>query len=207
MALGAARARLIQQTVIQALVLAFLGGTGALGISFLTVRGTLLLAFRGTNAIPINPGLWLPVLAFALLISLLTAFVFSVAPAQLAARTQPAGPLRSSARSIRDGWALPQQRVLVVSQAALSFVLLVATGLLLKSVHNLQQQHFGFETDGQLIVGLAMPVDQYKPEQSEGFYRNLQHQLESIPGVMTASFADFSPMNGNGAGSWSRFRE
>jgi len=199
MALGASRARLIQQTVIQALVLAFLGGTGALGISFLTVRGILLLAFRGTNAIPINPGLSLPVLAFALLISLLTAFVFSVAPAQLAARTQPADPLRSSTRSIRDGWSLPQ-RVLVVSQAALSLVLLVATGLLLKSVHNLQQQHFGFETDGRLIAGLAKPVDQYKPEQLEGFYRNLQHRLESIPGVMTASFADFSPMNGNGAG-------
>jgi predicted permease len=139
-----------------------------------------------------------PVLVFALGVSLGTGLLFSVAPAQLAARTQPAEPLRGSARSVRDGWALPQ-RILVISQAALSLVLLVATGLLLKSLHNLQQQQFGFETTGRLIVGIHRPLDQYKPEQLEGFYQNLQRRLESIPGVVSASFSDYSPMSGNSA--------
>lgn len=198
-ALGASRARVMQQTVINALLLAFLGGAGALAVSFLTVRGILLLAFAGTTAPPIDASPSLPVLAFAFGVSLLTGLLFSIAPAQLAARTHPAEPLRGSARSIRDGSALPQ-RVLVVSQAALSLILLISTGLLLKSLHNLEQQHFGFETTGRLIVGLDKPLDQYRPEQLQGFYQNLQRRMDSIPGVLSASFADFSPMSGNTSG-------
>lgn len=197
-ALGASRGRVVQQNVVQGLLLAFLGGAGALAISFVCIRGILLIAFRGVNHSLISAAPSLPVLTLAFGISLLTGLFFSVAPAQIAAHTEPAKPLRSAAPATCEGSA-SWQRILLIAQSALSLVLLVATGLLLKSMRNLEQQYFGFETEGRLIVGLDRPLDQYKPSQLKGLYQNLQHKLESIPGVVSASFSDFSPMNGNSA--------
>jgi predicted permease len=199
MALGASRARVVQQMVVYGLALAFLGGAGALAVSFVTIRGILLLAFRGMAGIPISPWPSLPVLGFAFVVSAVTGLVFSVVPAQAAARTQPAQPLRGAMRSTRDGSELPQ-KILVAVQTALSLVLLVATGLLIRSMQNLEQQNFGFQTEGRLMIGMEKPVDQYRPEQLEPLYRNLQQRLETIPGVMSASFSEFGPMDGNGAG-------
>jgi hypothetical protein len=120
-----------------------------------------------------------------------TDLVFSVVPALAAARTQPAQPLRGAMRSTRDGSELPQ-RILVALQAALSLVLLVTTGLLIKSMQNLQQQDFGFKTEGRLMIGMERPVDQYAPERLEAVYRNLEQRPETIPGVISASFSDFT---------------
>lgn len=198
MALGASRRRIIQQTVIHGLWLALLGGAAALAVSVFTTRGILLLAFRGVDVVPIRPWPSFPVLMFTCAVSLVTGLICSVAPAQLAMRTQPAQPLRGVARSTRDGSELPH-RLLVTFQAALSLVLLVATGLLLKSMQNLERQDFGFETKGRLIVRILRPLDQYRQEQLEGFYQKLEQRLKAIPGVLSASFSDYGPMEGNSA--------
>ena len=192
-ALGASRWRILQQTASHGLLLAVLGGAAALGVSVIAARGILLLAFPGTSEIPISPWPSLPVLVFAFAVTLMTGLICSAAPAQLAMRTQPAQPLRGAGRSVRNSTELPQ-KLLVAAQAALSLVLLVATGLLLKSMQNLERQDFGFETEGRLGVGILRPLDQYKPEQLEGFYQNLEQRLKAIPGVVSASFSDYGPM-------------
>jgi predicted permease len=199
MALGASRRRILQQTIMHGLLLALLGGAAALAVSVFTTRGILLLAFRGTDVAPISPWPSFPVLAFTCAVSLVTGLICSVAPAQLAMHTQPAQPLRGGVRSTHDGSELPH-RLLVALQAALSLVLLVATGLLLRSMQNLERQDFGFETKGRLIVKILRPLDQYKPEQLEGFYQNVAQRLRAIPGVLSASFSNYGPMEGNSAG-------
>lgn len=198
-ALGASRARIVQQTLIQGLLLSFFGGTGALAVAFFVTRAILLLAFSGSRFVPVSSWPSLPVLAFTFAISLLTGLIFSVAPAIFSVRVIPAQPLRGASRSSGDASATPQ-RILVVLQAALALVLVVAAGLLIKSLQSLRHQHLGFETEGRLIVRIDKPLDLYKPQQLEGFYRNLSQRLERIPGVSSASFSGYSPMSHDGAG-------
>ena len=100
--LGACRARIAQQTVVQSLVLAFLGGAGALATSLLTTRGTLRMAFRSIKSIPVSPWSSFAVLAFAFAVSILTGLAFGAAPAQFAARTQPSQPYRGAMRISGD---------------------------------------------------------------------------------------------------------
>jgi predicted permease len=103
--------------------------------------------------------------------------------------------MRSAARSAGEPSSIAQ-RSLIILQAALSLVLLSAAGLLTRSLLNLENQRFGVNTDGRLIVRMDPPVSLYRPDQLQSFYQHLQEKLERIPGVITASFSDFSPMSG-----------
>ena len=127
-ALGAQRKRIVRQLLTESVLLAGFGGALGLGVSFLGARVLLALAFPGQRGIPIDASPSPAVIAFAFALSLVTGILFGVAPAWIAARTQPAEVLRSTARTVAHG-ASWLQRALVVLQAALSLVLLVAAGL------------------------------------------------------------------------------
>jgi predicted permease len=158
-------------------------------------QGILHLAFANAEYIPVRATPSLPVLAFALVVSLLTGVIFSAAPAWIASRTQPTEPLRA-ARAAGDHTAIPQ-RLLVVLQAGISLVLLVAAGLLTLSLRRLETQPIGIETPGRLMAWIS-PHGQYAPERLEGLYRQFQERLSQIPGVVTVSFSHFAPMSGFG---------
>lgn len=198
MALGASRARVVRQMLIEGSLLAILGGALGLWVAEAGSRAMLSLGFRG-EYVPIDPTPSLAVLAFTFGLALLTGVLFSVAPAWISSSVTSAGPMRSSSGSAGERSSGPQ-RSLIVLQAALSLVLLCAAGLLTRSLLNLQDQRFGVTTDGRLIVDLGPPVSLYRPDQLQSFYQELDERMEKIPGVITASFSNSSPMGGSISG-------
>jgi predicted permease len=198
-ALGAPRRRLIRQIITESVLLAVLGGLAGLAVAFAGARAILLLAFRGANFIPIDPRPSLPVLGFAFLLSLVTGVVFGAAPAWITSHSDPIEALRGAGRSTRDRGSLAR-RSLVVVQVALSAVLLIGAGLLTQSLRNLENQKFGFEPQGRVIVRLNADFNGYKPEKLYGLYQEIERRLTQIPGVASASYSIYSPMRGD---NWS----
>jgi predicted permease len=198
-ALGAPRSRLIRQIITESVTLAVVGGLAGLFVAFAGTRTILLLAFRGAHSVPISPTPSLPVLGFAFLLSLVTGIVFGVAPAWITSHSDPAETLRGAGRSTRDRSSLPRKS-LVVLQVALSAILLIGAGLLTQTLRNLENQRFGFETQGRLIVRVNPALAGYKPEKLYGLYQQLEQRLPQIPGVLSAAYSLYSPMEGDNWG-------
>lgn len=196
LALGASRKRIVQQSLVEGVLLAFLGGAAGLWVAMAVSHFILKLAFRGADYVPIKPDPSWPILGFAFALSLLTGIAFSVVPAWIASRTQPADPLRGAGRSGRTA-SSRSQKLMLVLQACLALVLLMGAGLLAQSLRRLKSQDFGFQTEGRLILTIAR-LTQYTPEQLPALYQRLQQQLTSVPGVQSASMSLFSPMDWNG---------
>ena len=198
-ALGAPRHTLIRQSITESILLGILGSLAGLFVAFEGTRTLLLIAFRGAHYVPINPVPSLPVLGYAFLLAFVTGIVFGVAPAWITSHSDPADVLRGSGRSIRDHSSLPRKS-LVVLQVALSAVLLIGAGLLSQTLRNLENQRFGFETQGRLIVRVNPALAGYKVEKLYGLYQQLEQHLPQIPGVVSASYSIYSPMKGENWG-------
>ncbi|HUI42785.1 MAG TPA: ABC transporter permease [Terriglobia bacterium] len=198
-ALGAPRARLIRQIVTESVLLAVVGGLAGLGVAFIGTRTILLLAFRGSHYVPISPTPSLAVLGFAFVLSLVTGVVFGAAPAWITSHSDPAEALRGAGRSTRDRASLAR-RSLVILQVALSAVLLIGAGLLTESLRNLENQRFGFETEGRLVAQVDPSLAGYTPDKLYGLYQQLEQRLPQMPGVVSASYSLYSPMRGD---NWS----
>jgi len=198
-ALGAPRSRLIRQIITESVLLAVLGGLAGLAVAFAATRMILLVAFRGSHFVPISATPSIPVLGFAFLLSLVTGIVFGVAPAWITSHSNPSEALRGAGRSTRDRGSLAR-RSLVVLQVALSTVLLIGAGLLTQSLRNLENQNFGFEPEGRVIVRMNANLNGYKPERLYSLYQQIEQRLERIPGVISASYSIYSPMRGD---NWS----
>jgi predicted permease len=198
LALGAPRSRVIQQMLSENILLALAGGAAGLYLAYAGTRAILLLAFRGAHYVPIDARPSLPVLGFTLALSLATAIVFGIAPAWMASQSDPADILRGAGRSTGDR-ASVLQKSLVVVQVALSIALLIAAGLVTQSLRNLEHQHFGFVTEGRLIVNIAPALSGYTPGKLDGLYQRLEETMPQVPGVLSASLSWYSPLGGNNA--------
>ena len=196
LALGAARSRLVRQMLTESVLLALLGGAAGVYVAYAGSRAILVLAFRGAHYIPIDARPSLPVLVFAVLMSVATGIVFGMAPAWIASRSHPADALRGVGRSTGDR-SSGVQKSLVVMQVAFSIVLLIGAGLLTKSLRNLEAQHFGFVTEGRLIVNVNPSLAGYTEGKLAGLYQRLEQAVPRIPGVLNASLSTYSPLEGN----------
>jgi len=198
---GAHRGDAWCKALVECLTLSVIGG--ALGIAF-AYAGTKLilhLAFHieGPNYfVPISAAPSWPMLLFALGVSLLTGIVFGIAPGWMTSHADPVEALRGANRSVGGGrsWA---QKSLVIVQAAMSLVLLSMAALLGQSLRNLEHQDFGFETQGRYIVWINPTLLNYKPEQMEPMFRQIDDRLRQIPGVRMVAPALYAPMTGD---SW-----
>ncbi len=198
LALGAGRSRLVRQMLSESVLLALTGGAAGVLVAYTATRAILLLAFRGAHYIPIDPRPSIPVLGFALVLSLATGIVFGIAPAWIASQSDPADALRGAGRSTGDRSSV-LQKSLVIVQVALSIVLLIGAGLVTQSLHNLEYQHFGFVTEGRLIVNIAPSLAGYTPDKLGELYQRLEDTLPQIPAVLGASLSWYSPLDGNNA--------
>ena len=206
MALGAQASRLVRQALTESIVLSLLGGAAGVMIAFAGTRLILHLAFPPVNAmaaIPISASPSMPVLLFAFGVSLITGIAFGAAPAWMSTRVDPMEALRGDSRSTARTGTLPR-KTLVVFQAALSLVLLSASGLLTAALHNLEHQDFGFEQDRRSVVNFDARLAGYGPEQLTPLYRRINDSLSDIPGVSAVALCIYSPLSGNnwGSGVW-----
>jgi predicted permease len=193
LALGGPRRRLMRQMLTESVVLALAGGAVGVYVAYAGTRTILLLAFRGAHYVPISPDPSLQALGFAFLLSLATGIVFGVAPAWIHSRANPGEVLHGAGRSTGDRHSMARNS-LVVLQVGLSLVLLAAAGLLTESLRKLQDQQFGFETSGRLMVKVDPALAGYTAARRVGLYQELQQRLGQIPGVLSASLSGYSPM-------------
>jgi predicted permease len=202
LALGGTRGRLIRQSLTESVLLAVTGGVMGLYVAYAGSQALLLLAFRGAHYVPISVRPSVPVLLFAVILSLATGIVFGIAPAWMASRSNPADALRGAGRA-KGERSSTLQKSLIVVQVALSIVLLAGAGLLTRSLRNLEGQHFGFVTDGRLIISLINPeAAGYTDEKLPALYQRLGTALPRIPGVLSVSLSTYSPLEGN---NWNEF--
>src|SRR5579871_635691 len=200
-ALGASRGRLVRSVLMESLLLAAIGGLVGIGVAYAGTRLILYLAFHPNgldNYVPIAATPSWPVLLFTLGVSMATGVAFGIAPAWMASRADPADALRGAGRAVGTGRAWTQKS-LVIAQIAVSLVLLSAAALLSQSLRNLEHQNFGFETQGRYIARINPTLGDYRVEQMEPMFRQIDERLLRIPGVRTAAPALYAPMTGD---SW-----
>jgi len=199
-ALGAPRSRVVRQLLTESVLLAGLGALLGLVVSFLGARMLLALAFPAEIGVPIDPAPSAAVIAFALGLSLITGILFGIAPAWIAARAQPAEVLRSNARTTAQG-ASSLQRALVVLQAALSLVLLVAAGLFTQSLNKAQGTDMKLDASNRYIIHINPQAAGYATTQVEPLYRIIEDRFHALPGVVKVGLATYTPMEANNWGT------
>ena len=199
-ALGAQRSRIVRQLLTESVLLSGMGGLLGLAVSYLGAHALLALAFPDQHNMPINA---LPsplVIGFAFALSLLTGVLFGLAPAIMAARAQPAEALRSNARTTAHGASF-LQRALVVLQAALSLVLLVAAGLFAQSLSKAQNVDMRLDATNRYIAHFNPQAAGYKNTEVEPLYQTIEDRFHAIPGVLKVGLCTYTPMEENNWGS------
>lgn len=196
-ALGARRSRLLRQLVVEYLVLALCGGVIGAGIAFGAVR---MLTNASGVSIPMLSAVSIDgaALAFALGITLLAALLTGIVPALNITRRCEADALNDTSRGSTEGKRSTAVReVLVVGEVALTCVLLVAMGLLLRSFVNVLAVEPGFQPDGALLweAGTNRPFE--TSEARHAFYQNLIDRVREIPGIDGAGLTDTPPLARN----------
>jgi putative ABC transport system permease protein len=191
----------VRKVLVESLLLAIIGGVCGIAVAYAGTKLILSLAFRiggPDNYVPIQATPSWPVLLFSLGVAVLTGVVFGIVPAWMTSRADPADALRASNRSVGAGrsWA---QKSLVIAQVAMSFVLLSAATLLGRSLRNLEHQNFGFETQGRYIAWINPMLGNYKLEQMEPMFLQIDDRLLRIPGTRMVAPALYAPMTGD---SW-----
>src|SRR5579872_5763683 len=196
LAVGASRVQIVSQALVESVLLSLLGGAAGLLVATAAARLLLTLAFSGVQFLPIDTKPSMPVLGFAFLVALATGIVFGAAPAWFATRTDPVDALRGSGRGSSDRSSIAQ-RVLLVLQATLSVVLVAGATMLGRSLSKLEQQDFGFETKGRIVISLNRPPASYTVPKLHAVYRELERRLMELPGVTGAGLALYNPLTDN----------
>src|SRR5262245_2730145 len=203
LSLGATRARLAQQLLTESLLLAAVGaGIGAWMAGDLSRYVVSLISTEATPLFVALDADW-RVFGFTAGVAILTCVLFGLTPALRATRVTPAEVMKSGGRGLtasREGFSL--RRALVVSQVALSLVLLVGALLFTRSLFNLMTLDAGFAQDGVLEIDLNLTHLDLPVERRYAFKRELLDRVRAMPGVEAAAFVNSVPL---GAKSWNEF--
>jgi putative ABC transport system permease protein len=200
-ALGASRARLVRKALAESITLSVFGAVAGIAVAYVGVRLILSLAFDGTDpTVPLSAAPSVPVLLFALGISLLTGVVFGIAPAWMTSHAEPIEALRGANRSVGGNRGLfgtaGAQKTLVIAQVGASLVLLSAAAMLGQSLRNLEHQNFGFDSRGRYLVSIDPKLSNYKQEELSPLFKEIEEHLRAIPGVRMVTSALHAPMTG-----------
>jgi putative ABC transport system permease protein len=200
LALGAGRWRLIRQLLTESLLLALLGGVSGL---LLALWGTDLVIRLAPADIPRLKEVSVDgrVLGFALLSSFFTAIAVGLIPALQASKTDVKEWLKESSRGASGGLRGQRARsVLVIAEVALSLVLLIGAGLMIKSFARLQRIDLGFNSNNVLTMELNLPLARYPQNEAvNAAYRSVIERIKSVPDVQAVAAVSALPLNGGGS--------
>jgi putative ABC transport system permease protein len=195
-ALGASRGRVVRQLLFESLLLALIGGgAGALLAVWITqlFSASLLTSLPRGEEVTVDA----PVLLFTLGVSVLTAFIFGLAPALQGSNPNLNETLKEGGRRASAGARRGLRDVLVVSEIALSLVLLVGAGLLVKSFMRLQHVNAGFDARNVLTMEVTLPRIQYpKTAEQNAFVQQALQRIATLPGVQSAAVTINLPLVG-----------
>jgi predicted permease len=195
LAIGASRSRLFQQLLTESFLLALAGGVGGLLLSLFSID--FFSSLRLPTALPVwlVAKLDLRVLLFAMASSLLSALIFGLAPVLYALKSDLNSALKngdSSPSGKRPRWQA--RNILAVAQIAMSVMLLLAAGLLIKDFSSLVHGQPGFRTGHVLVVGLDPSVAGTQEPQARAFYQQLIARLQALPGVRSVALGQHIPL-------------
>jgi predicted permease len=199
LALGASRARLIRQLLSESLLLAVAGAVS--GILLARLLSGVLVAMISTQSDTMFLDLSTDyrVLGFTAVLAVFTCVLFGLAPALRATKSNPASAMRASGRGLtanRERFGL--RRILVVTQVALSLVLLVGALLFVGSLRNLINLDAGFREDGILVADLGFEALKIPADRRIEYRRQIVEKIRSIPGVASAAHTNIVPLSGSG---------
>jgi putative ABC transport system permease protein len=198
LSIGAGRWRIVRQLLTESLLLACLGGATGMFLAWWMVAG-LKAAQPPADALPFAPDFAIDgrVLGFTIVLSLLAGIIFGLAPAWRATRFNLSSALKDEA-SAADGRTrrFSLRSALVVTQVALSLVLLIAAGLFLRSLRQAQAIEPGFDAERVLTAPLNINLLRYTRAQGRDFYRQVVERVEASPGVESASLARIVALSG-----------
>jgi putative ABC transport system permease protein len=197
-ALGAGRARLVRQLLIESLVL---GGLGA--ATGLLLAGWLVRTFLAMNTTPLPHreaiGMDASVLAFTLGLALLTPLLFGILPALQASRPDLRETIAEGGRGSLSAGRGRIRNLLVALEVAVALVLLVGSVLLIRSFWNVLSVDTGFDARGIVTMDMSLPRSKYPAaDRSARFYRELIERLRTVPGVQAAGAINAFPLMGGG---------
>nr|MBA3242299.1 ABC transporter permease [Acidobacteriota bacterium] len=200
LALGAGRWRIVRQMLTESLLLALAGGAAGF---LLTLWGTDLLlnllsqSLTGTSVAPdVSPDV--RVFSYTLLLSLLTGVVFGLVPALQASKPDVLSALKDEAATVTGAGRrkISLRNLLVVSQVAVSLLLLVAAGLFIRNLRNTQHAEPGFALENILMASFDLQLEGYDAARGRVFQEQLLERVRALPEVRAASLAEFVPLGG-----------
>ncbi len=202
LALGASGGRVLRQILCETAVLGVAGGVIGLLVASAAVK--LIVAYFGTTlpeAMAVR--LDLPVLTFTLLLSLATGIVVGAGAAWRLTRTNVSDALKQGlSRTDADNSGTRTRNALVVAEVALSLMLLIGAGLMVRSLYHLQNADMGMDPRNVLAAALIVPQARYDtPEKQTRFYDRVLERVRALPGVESASLTASVPLSGD-AGNW-----
>lgn len=203
LAIGAGRARIIRQLVVESLLLSVSGGVLGLLLAIWTVRA--LSAFLPPDDFPLRLSTApdLRVLAFAAAVSIITALLFGLAQAWQATKPDVAPTLKDTVGGVvGPGMHVRLRKALVTAQVTLSLLLLIGAGLFIRSLRNLRDLGPGFNTENLVSFEVAPSLTGYSPERMKIYYRQLAADLSSIPGVRSVGLASERILENDESDSW-----
>jgi len=196
-AVGATAGRIARQLLTESLLLALAGGLMGLVIALLAV--SLLRVFGPENIPRLNEvGIDSRVLAFTFLVSLLTGLIFGLLPALRASRVDLNEVLKEGGRSAASGAAGHHRirKLLIIAEVALSLVVLISAGLLIRSYQRIAGANPGFNARHVLSLRLSLPAARYTtPDAVAAFYKQLDERVKALPGVETVGMSYLLPLS------------
>jgi predicted permease len=198
-AIGASRAAIIRQLLLESVLLSLCGGAAGIALAYGLIKVMLKMMPVEIPRIE-NASIDGGVLAFVLLVSVVTGLLFGAFPAWRLSRIAPASALREGGRSLAGGKA--QHRLhnsLVVTQTAIGMVLLIGAGLLMRSFLRILDVNPGFDPKHTLTSRIGVPFDETKHDQHYLFYQQLLGRISALPGVQSASAGWPLPMSSSSA--------
>lgn len=196
-ALGASRRRVVTEMLAESLLLTMAASVAGLFIAWWLKE---LLVSLAPASLPRLASVSLDsrVLAVSIGLALATGVIFGLMPAWQARRTRPIDAMTHGSRVVASPWMLRWRNALLVFEVAMSTVLLIGAGLMIRSLVTLNRVDLGFRTDGVLAMGVNLPPQRYTTQDARlAFFQQLEARVKNVPGIERVGYANRVPMRGS----------